>query len=145
MFVLVPSSVPTSEALLPRRSSRRSHFRPHPGLFRHGGSAPRGPQEETSDCWWAVIRRRHCTAAESLPLRSIVPVLIQHTQDTACNARYAGSRRALKRLKLIAVCKSVSYNQSGQALSCESFLNADPPPPSTQPHPPPKIHFPSPR
>ena len=129
VVVAVPSSVPTSEGPLPLRSSRRSYFRPHPRLIPHRGPAPRGSQEETSDFSWAVIRRRHCSAAESLSWCSVVPALIQQTQDIACYARYAGSRRELKGLKSIAVCKSVSYIQSGQALSCESFLNADPPPP----------------
>ena len=31
-----------------------------------GGPVPIGPQEETSDCWWAAIRMRDCTAAGSL-------------------------------------------------------------------------------
>ena len=42
------------------------HIRPHPGLIPHRGPIPRGPQEVTSDRWWAAIRRRHCTAAESV-------------------------------------------------------------------------------
>ena len=41
-FFLFLFSVPTSEALLPRRSSRHPHLR---------GPTPRGPQEETSDRW----------------------------------------------------------------------------------------------
>ena len=40
------------------------------------------PQEVTSDCWWAAIRRRNCTAAESLPWCSVMPVLIEHTRDS---------------------------------------------------------------
>ena len=50
-------------------------------LIPHHGPTPRGPQEETSDCCWAAIQRR-CTAAESLWWCSVIPVLIQHTQDT---------------------------------------------------------------
>ena len=53
----------------------------HTRLIPHRGPAPRGPQE-TSDRWRAAIRRRHCTAAESLRWCSEVPVLFQHTQDT---------------------------------------------------------------
>ena len=54
-----PISVPTLEALLPRRSSRRPHLRPHPRLIPHRGPAHRGPQEVTSGHWWATIRTRH--------------------------------------------------------------------------------------
>ena len=37
----------------------------------------------SSDRWWAgAIRKRHCTAAESLQWCSVVPVLIEHTRDT---------------------------------------------------------------
>ena len=42
---------------------RIPHLQPHPGLILHCGPAPRGPQEEMSDRWWAAIRRKHCTAA----------------------------------------------------------------------------------
>ena len=45
-----------------------SLLRPHPRLIPHRDPAPRGPQEETSDRWWAIIRRIHCAA------------VIQHTQ-----------------------------------------------------------------
>ena len=58
------------------------HLRPHSGLIPHRGPTLRGPREMTSDRWWAAIRRRHCTAAESLRWCPAVPVLIQHTQDT---------------------------------------------------------------
>ena len=44
---------------------RRTAPVPHARLVPHRGPAPRGPQEETSNRWWAAIRRRHCTAAES--------------------------------------------------------------------------------
>ena len=64
------------------RPQRHPYFRPHPGHIPHRGPAPRGPQEVTSHSWWAAIRRRHCTAAESLWWCSVTPVLIQHTQDT---------------------------------------------------------------
>ena len=66
------------------RAARRGipHIRPHPGLIPHRDPAPRGPQEVTSDRWWAAIRRRHCTAAESVRWCSVMPVLIEHTQDT---------------------------------------------------------------
>ena len=40
---------------------------------------PKGPHEETSDRWWAAIRRRHCTAAESLRWCSTVPDRIHST------------------------------------------------------------------
>ena len=85
-FFAGPSSTPTSEAL--RRSSRHSYFRPHPRLIPHRGPAPRGPQEERSDRWWAAIRRRHCTAAESVRWCWVMPVLIEHTQDTTYYAPY---------------------------------------------------------
>ena len=62
--------MPTSEWLLPRRSSRHPYFRPHPGLVPHGGSAPRGPQEVTSHRWWAAVWRRHCTAVPSVVFSS---------------------------------------------------------------------------
>ena len=75
------SSVPTSETLPPFRVYRHSHFRPHPRLNPHRGPAPKGPQKEASDRWWAAIRRKHCTAAESLRWCSLVPVRIQHAQD----------------------------------------------------------------
>ena len=65
IYFAVLSSVPISDALLPCRSSWHSNLWPHPRLVPHRGPAPRGPQEETSNRWWAVIRRRHCTAAES--------------------------------------------------------------------------------
>ena len=80
------SSVPTSEALLPLRSSRRPHLRPHPRLIPHRGPAHRGPQEVTSGRWWAAIRRRHSAAVESLRWCSLMPVLIQHTQGITCCA-----------------------------------------------------------
>ena len=51
VVVAVPSSVPTSEALLLHHSSWHPHLWPHPGLIPHRGPAPRGPQEEMSDCW----------------------------------------------------------------------------------------------
>ena len=59
----------------------------HTRLIPHRGPAPRGPQE-TSHRWRAAIRRRHCTAAESLRWCSVVPVLFQHTQDTTYYAPY---------------------------------------------------------
>ena len=58
------------------------HLWPRPGLIPHCSPAPRGPQEETSDHWWAAIQRRHCTAAKSLRWCSVMPVLIEHMQDT---------------------------------------------------------------
>ena len=58
------------------------HLWPYPGLIPRCSPAPRGPQEETSDHWWAAIRRRHCTAAKSLQWCSVMPVLIEHMQDT---------------------------------------------------------------
>ena len=74
--------MPTSQALhLSRRLSRHPYFRPHPELIPHRGPAPRGPQE-TSDRWCAVIRRRHCTGAESLPWCSVTPVLIERAELT---------------------------------------------------------------
>ena len=42
------SSVSTSEAFLPRRSSRHPYRRRRPRLIPHRGPAPRGPQEVTS-------------------------------------------------------------------------------------------------
>ena len=64
------------------------HLQPHPGLILHCSPAPRGPQEEMSDRWWAAIQRKHCTAAASLQWCSAVPVLIEHTQDTTYCALY---------------------------------------------------------
>ena len=84
----VPSSVPTSEALLPHRLFRQPYLWPHPGFIPNHGPAPRGPQEETLYLWWAVIQRRHRTAAESLQWCSVMPVLIQHTQDIIFYAPY---------------------------------------------------------
>ena len=51
----IPPTVLTSEALLPRRSSRHSYPRPHPRLIPHRGPAARGPQDETSGRWRAAI------------------------------------------------------------------------------------------
>ena len=80
---VVPRSVSTSDALLPRRrSSRHPYFRSHPRVIAHRGAATRGPQEVTSDRWWAAVRRKHCTAAESPRWCSVVPVLIGHRQVT---------------------------------------------------------------
>ena len=36
----------------------------HPRFSPHCSPAARCPQEETSDCWWASIQRRSCTAAK---------------------------------------------------------------------------------
>ena len=77
----IPSSVPTSDALLPRLSTRHPYLSPHPRLIPQLGPAARGPQEETSDRWWADNRRRHRTAVGSLWQCSLMSVLIQHTQD----------------------------------------------------------------
>ena len=53
--------MPTSEALLPRSSSRHPYLLPHSRLIPYCGPAARGPHEETSDRWWTAIRRRlHC-------------------------------------------------------------------------------------
>ena len=52
------------------------------------GPARRGPQEVTSGRLWAAIRSRLSTAAESLWLCSLMPVLIQHTQGITCYAPY---------------------------------------------------------
>ena len=68
----------TSEALLLCHLSQHPYLQPHPG----------GPQEETSDHWWAAIQRRHCTAAESLRWCSVVLVLTEHTQDTTYYVPY---------------------------------------------------------
>ena len=90
-FVVVafPSTVPTSEALLPRRSSRHP---PPPATPRvHSASRPRPQRSTGSDVRSLVvdaIQRKHCTAAESLRWCSVVPVLIQHTQDTTYCAPY---------------------------------------------------------
>ena len=76
-----------------RHSSRTArpsipHLRPHPGLILRCSPTPRGPQEETSDRWWAAIRRRHYTAPKSLRWCSVMPVLIKHMQDTTYCAPY---------------------------------------------------------
>ena len=42
VVVVVPSSVSTSEAQHPRRSSRHPYFRPHPGLIPHRRLTPTG-------------------------------------------------------------------------------------------------------
>ena len=37
----------------------------------------KSPQEETSECWWVALRRRHCTAAESrrwCPVKSVLNI-----------------------------------------------------------------------
>ena len=49
-----PLSVLTSEELFPQHLSKHPYFQPHPGLIPHCNPIPRGPQEEMSDCWWAV-------------------------------------------------------------------------------------------
>ena len=46
----VPSSVPTSKALLLCRLSQHPYHQPHPGLILHHGPAPRHPQEEMPNC-----------------------------------------------------------------------------------------------
>ena len=53
----------------------------------HNGPTHRGPQE-MSEHWGAAIRRRHCTAAESLWWCSVVLVLIEHMQVTTYYAPY---------------------------------------------------------
>ena len=86
----VPSSVPTSEVLLPRHSSR--HPPPSATPRAHSASRPRPQRSTGGDVRSLVgcIRRKHCTAAESLRWCSvdIVPVLIEHTQDTTYCAPY---------------------------------------------------------
>ena len=67
---LIPASLPTAT---PKTDSA---LQPHP-LMSTGRDVR---------FWWAAIQRRHCTAAKSLQWCSLVPVLIQHMQDTPCYA-----------------------------------------------------------
>ena len=66
------------------------HLRPKPGLILHRGPAPRGPslrrrrqiRDTTSVSVSGGLPFEGDTAAESLRWCSVVPVLIEHTQDT---------------------------------------------------------------
>ena len=73
IYIMAVLSVLTSEAFPPWCLARHPYLWPHPSLIPQRGPATKGPQEETSDRWWAAIRRRHCTAAESLRWCSVVP------------------------------------------------------------------------
>ena len=52
--VAVPSSVPTSDVLLPHRPSQHPHLQPLPGSFCMETLPPTGPQAVKSDRGWAA-------------------------------------------------------------------------------------------
>ena len=84
----VPSAVPTWEALLCAARPDIPTSGHTQDSFRITAPPPKVHMRRRQIVGGLPVRRRHCTAAESLRWCSVVPVLIEHTQDITCYAPY---------------------------------------------------------